>query len=88
MEQVKLETGRLPRVRTATGILDELKAADPNTAITLSYIRRTINSGRVPVVHVGKKKLVNLDLMLEVLGSGIVAPQGQEDAVSGIRQVD
>lgn len=67
---------------------DELKAADPNTAITLSYIRRTINSGRVPVVHVGKKKLVNLDLMLEVLGSGIVAPQGQEDAVSGIRQVD
>lgn len=88
MEQVKLETGRLPRMRTATGILDELKAADPNTAITLSYIRRTINSGRVPVVHVGKKKLVNLDLMLEVLGSGIVAPQGQEDAVSGIRQVD
>lgn len=76
MEQVKLETGRLPRMRTATGILDELKAADPNTAITLSYIRRTINSGRVPVVHVGKKKLVNLDQMLEMLGRGIVVPQG------------
>lgn len=75
MEQVKLETGRLPRMRTATGILDELKAADPNTAITLSYIRRTINSGRVPVVHVGKKKLVNLDQMLEMLGRGIVVPQ-------------
>lgn len=50
------------RMRTAQGVLDEVKKFDPETALTLSAIRRYINSGAIPVVQVGTKKLVDLDL--------------------------
>lgn len=75
------------RMRTAPGILEELKALDPNTAVTLSYIRRLINSGRFPVVQVGKKKLVNLDLVLELMENGDAGQPAELHVMPGIRKV-
>lgn len=55
------------RMRTASGALAIIKEQDPGTAVTLHYIRRLINTGEVPHVSVGRKKLVNVDWLLEYL---------------------
>ena len=57
----------LPRMRTAEGVLKELKAQDPGTKITLNFIRGLIKSGEIPVVQAGYHKLVNMDLVFEYL---------------------
>ena len=56
-----------PRMRTAPGALEIIKELDPGTAVTLRYVRRLIATGEVPHVDVGRKKLVNVDLLLKFL---------------------
>lgn len=53
-----------PRIRTAEGALEIIKAEDPETAVTLRQIRRLIATGVIPFVPVGRKKLVNVDKLL------------------------
>ncbi len=65
----------IPRMRTAEGVLAEIKAADPGTEVTLHYIRQLIRVKAVPVVEVGKKKLVNLDEVFQYLAAGAVLPE-------------
>lgn len=59
-----------PRLRTAEGALEIIKAEDPNTAVTLRHVRRLIATGMVPHIPVGRKKLVNVDKLLAYLGEG------------------
>lgn len=56
-----------PRMRTAPGALEIIKETDPDTAVTLRYIRRLIATEAVPHVDVGRKKLVNVDQLLKFL---------------------
>lgn len=56
-----------PRMRTAAGALEIIKAEDPGTAVTLRCIRGMIASGAIPHVDVGCKKLVNVDKLMEYL---------------------
>ena len=56
-----------PRMRTAPGALEIIKELDPGTAVTLRYIRRLIATEAVPHVDVGRKKLVNVDRLLDFL---------------------
>ena len=58
------------RMRTAESLLKEIRTQDPDTEITLHYIRQLIASGAIPVVHVGRKKLVNMDLVLDYFAKG------------------
>lgn len=57
----------MPRMRTAEGALAIIKEQDPNTAVSLKYIRRLINTGAIAYVSVGRKKLINVDLLLSYL---------------------
>ena len=57
----------IPRMRTAPGALEIIKAQDPETAVTEHYIRRLIRTGAIPHVDVGRKKLVNVDQLLSYL---------------------
>lgn len=83
------------RLRTAQGVLDELRKEDPDTAVTLSAIRRFLKTGRVPVIRVGNKQLVNFDEFCSCfLESGStsfavidVAPFVAENDRRGIRKV-
>lgn len=75
------------RMRTAQGVMDTIKAEDPDTAITMRYIRRLINSGKIPVVNVGTKKLIDVDAVLEYFATGDPVQQQQPAAVGGIRRV-
>ena len=75
----------LPRLRTAAGVIEEIKKIDPGTDITLNYIRGIIRNNSIPVTCAGRKKLVNLDLVLEHLTNGVGStPKLREP---GIRQV-
>lgn len=55
------------RMRTAPGALEIIKQQDPETAVTLHYLRHLIKTGKIPCVPVGRKKLVNVDKLLDFL---------------------
>lgn len=57
----------MARMRTAEGALQIIKDQDPDTAVTLRLIRRLISTGEFPSVPVGRKKLINVDALLEYL---------------------
>lgn len=62
-----------PRMRTAAGALAILKEEDPGTAVTLRQIRRMINTGQIPFVPVGRKKLINIEHLYKCLEKGVVS---------------
>lgn len=61
------EPPTLPRMRTVPEAAAEIKAADPNTAITEYHIRQLALSGVLPRVKAGRKLLINLDTLIEYL---------------------
>lgn len=62
---------KLARMRTLDECFAEIKALDENTAISKYYIRRLALSGKIPVVMCGRKRLINLDGLINYLsGSG------------------
>ena len=61
-----------PRLRTAEGSLKAIKEDDPDTAVTLRFIRGLIATGAVPHVPVGRKKLVDVDRLMEYLRGELV----------------
>ena len=55
------------RMRFPQQAFEELKKEDPDTPITLNYIRRLAASGLIPVVMIGRRRLLNYDALLEFL---------------------
>lgn len=60
---------KFPRMRTTKEAAKEIKATDPNTAVTEYYIRQLALSGILPRVQAGRKMLINFDLLLEYLAN-------------------
>lgn len=60
----------MPRMRTAENVLKILKQEDPETEVTLHYIRNLIKSGAVPVTPVGRKLLVDADNLIAYITAG------------------
>ena len=71
-------------------VLDAILEQDPDSEITLHYIRHLIASGAVPVIHVGRKKLVDVDQLLAYLAAGNEAPTTTDPAVGygKLRRID
>ena len=55
----------IPRLRTLPQAMEEIRKADPDTAMTMRALRRMVNTGELPTVAVNSKKLINLDLLLK-----------------------
>ena len=79
---------RIPRMRTAPNIVAGIKAMDPHSEVTENYIRQLAKDGAVPVVWAGRKALINLDDVLDILRTGTDRPQASPTTVDGIRRVD
>ena len=77
----------IPRMRTAAQVLAEIKKVDPNTCVTLSYIKRVIHEEKIPVLSAGKKKLVNLDDFIEFLSKGDSDAEPDAHTYGTIRRV-
>ena len=57
----------MSRLRTLTETYNHIKDMDPDTAITPNALRRMTVSGNIPCVKVGKKYLIDLDVLFEYL---------------------
>lgn len=57
----------IPRMRTAPEAIAELKKVDPDTSMTLTALRRMINTGEIPCITVNSKRLINLDTLFDYL---------------------
>ena len=79
---------RIPRMRTAPGIVRELKMLDPGCEVTEHYVRQLIKDSAVPVVWAGNKALINLDDVLELMRVGTSRTEPTPCVVDGIRRID
>lgn len=68
----------LPRMRTAKEAMLEIRALDPNTCITEHAVRVLVETYSLPVVMVGRKRLFNLDKLIEVIEN---PPEPPEEVV-------
>ena len=57
----------MPRFRTLTKTYDHLKTLDSETAVTPYALRRMVISGHIPSIKVGKKYLIDIDLLNDYL---------------------
>ena len=66
------------RMRTCQGVYDAIREADPETSISKNYIRRLILAEAVPVVHCGRRKLVDVDAVMQLLADGYELPKERD----------
>ena len=52
-------------IRTIDKAYDEIKARDPETALSRELVRQMIKTGMVPSLKVGNRKLVDVDVLQE-----------------------
>ena len=77
----------LPRMRSATRCLEEIKKIDPETEITLGYIRRLIRTEAIPVTKMGKRLTVDLDQLIEYIANDRAGKQQESKDEPAIRPV-
>ena len=51
----------MDRLRTIDKAIDELKASDPECALTEWALRRLVKEGEIPAVMIGSKQLVSIE---------------------------
>lgn len=54
-------------IRTIKGALEEIKARDPKSDITMYAIRRMIKNNEIPYIRSGKKYLLNVEKLIDYL---------------------
>lgn len=67
--------------------VSEIKAVDPHTALTERALRRMVAEGTIPAVRVGRKYLINMDVLFTYLAKGSVAAAEDTTEIHGIRRV-
>lgn len=55
------------RMRLISEAYQEIKEADPNTALTMCALRRIVLSGAIPTICSGRKRFINMDALLDYL---------------------
>ena len=69
----------LVRMRTAQQVYDEIHKEDPESSVSLWYIRSVIKQGKVPILKAGTKFLINYDRFLEYLAGDL--PEAEQGPV-------
>lgn len=54
-------------MRTIPKAYEEIKQLDNQTSLTLRALRRMCANGEIPIIKVGNKTLINLDLLISKL---------------------
>ena len=57
----------IPRMRTLRECEAYFKAQDPNTKVTYWRLRRWVMSGKIPCKYSGNNRLINLDVLIDIL---------------------
>ena len=70
----------MKRIRTIHEAAQEIRAADPGTAIREFAIRELVISGACPSFKRGRKYLIDFDLLLSILSGETVTKQPEAPA--------
>ena len=75
------------RMRFAAQALDELRKLDPETPITLRFIKQLMRTGAIPSVPVGNgnRRLLNFDALVAYLENPPI--EQVQQAAPGIRRI-
>lgn len=60
----------LAKMRTIRQCYEYFKSQDPESSISEYYLRCLVKQNKVPVFYTGRKRLINLDKLIEYLNSG------------------
>lgn len=60
----------MPKLRLIAEAYNQIKLDDPDSAITKCGLRRMVKAGEIPVVKIGRKSLINYDLLMHYLHTG------------------
>ena len=75
------------RMRTISEAAAEIRAADAQTGLTKTALRRLVTTGAIPSVKIGNKYLIQMELLESYMGGGI--PAAPEQQIRGeIRRVE
>ncbi len=78
----------MPRMRLLKQAYAEIKADDPDTALTMTALRRLVLSGVIPTVNSGRKRFISMDALLAYLsGAGTAGETPVPDEVGKIRPI-
>lgn len=77
----------LPRMRGIAEAIEEIRAQDPNTAVTPHFLRKLVKTNAIPCIRVGTKYLVNMDTLYNYLANGTPAAPAQNNP-GAIRRID
>ena len=78
----------MPRMRLLKQAYAAIKADDPDTALTMTALRRLVLSGVIPTVCSGRKRFINMDALLVYLsGTGATEEVPAPDEVGKIRPI-
>lgn len=73
----------IAKMRLYAETINEVKASDPHTALTLCALKRLVRNGDIPSVKIGRKTLINYDALMEYLDS----PTPKEEPGSQVGQI-
>lgn len=74
------------RMRTLSEVMEHIRENDPQTSITPWGLRRMVLEGLIPHVAVGRKRLIDIDMLDKYLSQTIQSHQ-KEPAYGQIRRV-
>lgn len=57
----------IPRMRTIKEAYGWLKEQDPSTSLSCNAFRKLVVQGKIPSLHVGNRRLLNVDLIIPIL---------------------
>jgi len=78
---------KVARMRLLNEAYAELKEIDPQTNVSKNFIRQLAISGKIPVVNVGKRRLINMDGLLAYLNGNNVLTELEVEKNDKIRRV-
>lgn len=78
---------KLARMRTLDECFAEVKAMDEHTAISKYFIRQLAISGKIPTIMCGRKRLINLDALIEYISSCNSAANNNVIEYGNIRRI-
>lgn len=81
-------TSPAPRMRYIDAAVAMLKAADPDSVVTVYMVRNLVRDGTIPSIPIGRRRLLNYDVLEDYLAHpGRHEQQEESEQCGGIRQV-
>jgi excisionase family DNA binding protein len=77
----------LAKMRTAQQLYEQIHKEDPESSVSLCYIRSLAKQGKIPVVKAGCKYLINYDKFMDFLNSEPVEDEIPFNDYGHIRRV-